>query len=497
MKNAIKIRIIHSMEYNAEAEYLMEFFRFIGCLVFDAVVYEQQYQAWDEHLCIMNQEYGVDIVLNYFGTDKWQYSCGLFGTERIYIYFNLEAQICEVTVDPLQEMSTQKYSSKRLARQKALSHLIEAIWYNDSDNKKEIERIRELYIPQNGENDIFYVLQAKHSFNALTMPDLVQKYKRDLQDRTGRKEIEVYNAISIPVLPYLQIMLSELFRIHDSLEGENPYIVFAKIKTVMHILTIGDCINDDWIRSSPQNRMVFSSISIFELLEQCHILIKNDTWFITIAELMAELYGRCNNYDKYCSCYEYMISRIEISSSYCDGIYYRLGVCSEYLGDETKAITFYQEALKCNPLNHKALFKLGFFKAREGHFNSAESLLHEIEVILDVNTGMLSLEKALDSYEAFMLLAKIAINSCKEYSAKGAIRNAMIVAEEFGNARTIERIADRSESAFQDFLIFHNEENWSTYYVFSLLEEWARNIVNEKYIVDIAKVRLSFFGDQN
>ena len=64
MKNITKMRIIHSVDSNAEKEYIKTFFNYVGLLVYDETIFKDDYREWSEHLKKVNDNDGVDVVLN-------------------------------------------------------------------------------------------------------------------------------------------------------------------------------------------------------------------------------------------------------------------------------------------------------------------------------------------------------------------------------------------------------------------------------------------------
>ena len=147
MKNINKMLIIHTEEYNAEAEYIKTFFEFIGILVYDEVIYSND--DIYTHLEKENDIEGVDIVLNHYANMN---SSNYYYHNRLYLYFDLNKHICYVDNEPLFYDIDSNNQSKRDNRINALNELINSIWKDDEESKQAILQIREQYVPQNEDN---------------------------------------------------------------------------------------------------------------------------------------------------------------------------------------------------------------------------------------------------------------------------------------------------------------------------------------------------------
>lgn len=89
------IHLIHPITSAAEEEYTKKFLRFIGNQVYGRPVNEQISQEWNRQLVSVNEEGGVDVIMNYYGEDMYFADSFRRGVRRIYFYFDLENRFCE------------------------------------------------------------------------------------------------------------------------------------------------------------------------------------------------------------------------------------------------------------------------------------------------------------------------------------------------------------------------------------------------------------------
>ena len=493
MKNALKLRIIHSISDNAEAEYLLEFFKFIGCLVHDEVVNDVEDDSiMKAHLKQINEYQGVDIVLNYYKDDPYKFEANLLHTERIYIYFSLDERICEVRENPETFKDGQKYSSKRYTRQTALRLLIDEIWKDDNTNREEIQRILECYIPTNGEGDLFYVLQELGCFRVLKIPDFVLAYRKEAEDKLESKTArhsfsqlkELYEqkyakTILQPVSSFTQTMFSKLIQIRELLTGTNPYIVFARINTTLLIKNLceyTDC------------KLNEVGISENGLLYDAQSLINRNPWFITGYSLMADIYAIGGDANGVVWCCRQIQSCITKFPPYYARSLVREGWVLEVLDRRKEAIDRYKMAVKCSSRSYSAIFKLGYYNAIDGCFREAEFLLKKIIYSLDRDI-IQPFSNTIYFYEVCLLLAKIYINENKEYSTKATVSKLFQAALAFEGAQIVSKIADSSEDEFRQFMTFH-QESMSMITLFKGVQTWSEGITCQTDITNYVKKRL-------
>lgn len=463
MKNALKLRIIHSIKDNAEAEYLIEFFRFIGCLVHDEVIAPTfrgtLLQEWLKHLETLNEPQGVDIVLNYYHDDPYERNVKNANTERIYMYFSLDDKRCIVSKKTLRSNDGDTSSSKKSARHLALRFLIDEIWKNDSINMESIQNIGAYYTCTNGIGDLFYVLQELKCFSILRATELVRVYY-DIEELKERERI-IYQ----PIHPYTEKMLSMLYENLSLLQGDNPYIFYARINTSLQILALSKLIKNY------DKRECVHRISIYKLLQDVETLIGNHEWFITAYELMADIYIYENSPVKSMMCHKMM------SSSYTSfPYYYTSSICKEgeilyVMGDKEEARKRYELAVKINPRGSiAARFKIAQILAAKGNFKGAEYFLEDTERDTECFGDFFS--NIIWGFRAQSLLAFMNLNSCREYSMKNNAYQMVHLVRDFQEARIVSKVADNSEADFAQFMEFH-KRSMSSNLLFKLLELWC------------------------
>lgn len=473
MKNALKLRIIHHIKDNAEAEYLIEFFRFIGCLVHDELIASTlQYSLlneWDKHLKTINEPQGVDIVLNYYHVDLYKFECNIRNTERIYIYFSLEDKICTVSEKTLLPDYVDTYSSKKTTRHLALRFLVDAIWKNDPININAIQLIRAYYTYTNGKGDLFYILQELKCFSILATPELVKLYydkeEGDKQEKWRNEELKARGIIQQPIHSYTEKMFSSLFEIQSLLQGENPYILYTRINTSLQILKLSQFVNAYDKRGNAYR------ISIDKLLQEATALISNNVWFVTANKLLADIYMRKQRVVAFINCHR------KIQSSYISFSYYYTssmleeGRLLQVKGNIEDALKIYKRAVKnTSRESGKAKLWIAQILASEGKFKEAESYIENIAWNFD--SFIDSFSSIILNYRVQLLMSKISIRSNREYSVKAYVRNMFQNVREYEKAKIVNKVADNSEAEFQQFMKFH-QKSMSMRVLLKVLEEWS------------------------
>lgn len=155
-----KIRIIYPTNYAAEKEYIKTFFEFIGIAVIEQRVLSNN--EWYEYLNKLNDEDGVDIILNYFPSEKEK------NDSRIFLYLDLNRASFRESAEPILRSesvciditdSNEFAIDKRKTRIAVLDFLIETIWKNDKKTILYLNTLRKQYVPDNEDKDFFYFLQ--------------------------------------------------------------------------------------------------------------------------------------------------------------------------------------------------------------------------------------------------------------------------------------------------------------------------------------------------
>lgn len=493
MRNKV-IRIIHPPECGAQVEYLKEFLRFIGCFLFDWTVDENADGNWNSRLKSFGEDGSVDILINYFGDDPYWQECSFRGIKRIYCYFSFDEMYGRVEERPLEtDLQIQgKISNKAVLRRNVLTDLIDAIWSEDPDTLKRVSNIAKLYT-ENSQGDLFYYLQMKRSLRFLSMSEVLN-------------EPNAYVA-QIALDPYIQNAQEGLWEIYTQLENStDPYSRFTQIKAASFMREIVQKMNEndcaDLGKITCQGK-AFQLLLPETLIDKLHDLIHDHPDFISAYLCMA---GLCRNYREWEhseeDCYLKLLQSITNNRREYAFVWYRIGYFFEKkYGNRTVALDYYQKAVKVDPSFYQALFKLGYYAALDGRFKEAESLLNRaISVIFHGtsqepdengmynNWELLSLKESQYVFKANMLLAKIAINSNREYSARAFVGKACIAATCFEEANLVSKASTQLE--MKRFWGYHGMSApvWA---MWQILKPWSDGIVQDPFVRNIVNDRLS------
>lgn len=456
MSSYTKMRIIHDVTSNAEKEYLKTFFNYIGIVVYDEAIYQPN--DWRHHLEKLNDSDGVDIVLNYYGVDYFK--CNY--RKRIYLYFDLDNNICEITELPLTNLidlseKENTSSTKKDLRIQALNLLINEIWKTDEKNRMAIQNIRNCYVPQNEDKDLFYILQAINSCMTILKSYTIEH---------GNQGDEVKHLpLVLNVDYYVNIMLNELCRMQYLLseDDSNPYISYVDLYN-MELLSRLYPFLSYYVQLSIYREKSF--IKNPTLLDDLFFDIKNKFPWFTKLRLRLINYVDFESGDFH-RAYKKLINDSENSEfpAYYSNLYVQIARTYLSYPDERyeqKLLKLLKKYLEIDPANYQLSYYLSYLYALKGKFEYAETILYERHNILAgfESTNCMefyyaSLNDIFNEFESQLLLAGIAIDSSKEYSLMGYVSGATVCALEFENARLIKKVADPTESSYQEFMQYH------------------------------------------
>lgn len=496
MKNKI-INIIRPASYSAEYAYLKEFFRFIGCFFTDSVI--SPYST-DDFLKPTGEEGSVDILLNFFGEDPYRKECTFQGIKRIYCYLCFDDMYAAVSKTPLQitpsiSSISSKRSTKPSIRKGILTDLINEIWNGNSQIQESIHYIASLYT-DNSYGDLFFYLQARRGLRVLSMGEVLKVTSITME--------------TISLSPYIFQTLESLWEIYVSLEDcMDVYSVYTQVRAMQYIRDIVSKIHETDYRELQKIEYNGRSLELAppeKLSEKLRSLIRTNPDFLSAYLSMASICRKSTRWDdEEENCYFKILQSVTADRKEYAFIWYRIGYYYEKKYHDTqKSLEYYQIAAKTNPEYYQALFKLGQYAAAEGQFHEAEAMLkrtilavfHGISPDADENGRydhweILSMKECQYVFKAYVLLAKIAINSNREYSAKAYMGKACIAATCFEEVAFISKIATPMEmSIFGDFHSY-SEPVWAMWQV---LKPWYDGIIQDDYVKNIVYQRLSHWN---
>lgn len=488
MKNKV-INIIRPRGNAAEKEYLKEFFRFIGCFLSDQAVDTGMMNAWGRSLRPKMEPGGVDIVMNYFGEDPYQVDCEIRGNTRIYCYFSFKDGYGYVTDTPLADadLILRVRETESTLRRWVMNELILRIWKYEPEAMECVQRIAGLYTSVQG--GLFYHIQTRRCLRFLGMDEVLQEPNAHVS--------------MIRYTPAVRRALTGLWRMWMFLTPYNDaYSRYTQIKAAKMVHDIAGMlpVPDLWKKQVP---------SMKELTDGAQKLVEENPEFLSAYLLLAGLCRYVDRmYDQGESCYMKVLQSVPKESRYYAFVWYRLGRFYEKTYHaQPIAKEFYQRAVAADSEYYQALFKLGHCAAVEARYDEAEHfLLRAIRAIFRSGAAQYAEDEAADDWDTlsqkevqylfktYILLAKIAIKTNREYSAKDFIGDACIAAMVFERATLINRVSDGRE--FISFWRSHrlSEPVWA---MWKILERWTEDIIFELYLRDIVREKLKKWSSED
>lgn len=498
MKNKT-INIIRSIDYGAEKEYLKEFFRFIGCFLSDTVLDPRRPGAWDQALRPCNEENGVDIVINYFGEDPYLPECRSRRIKRIYCYFSFQIyeRYAFVSDHPMliDGAVPKLIGTKAALRNAVLNSLISAVWSEDAETANNILNIAGIYTaPPNG--DMFFCIQARRSLRFLKMSEVL--------DVPHARVDKVSNA------PYLMQCLTKLWTIWVSLDNAtDPYSQYAQVKAGKMIRDIVLVLRDEERMATKAivgGGVAFQVPTMDRLAYKLQMLIKAEPRFLSAQIYLGGISRYIADGTQGFIWYDQVLNLVPQNMRHYAFIWYRKGYYYEKISRNIqKALQCYMKTVEIDPQYYQALFKLGYYAASTGKFREAEHWLNRmIQAVFHgrsteaeqngeyPNWLSLSLKESQYVFKAYMMLAKVAINSTREYSAKNFVGKATLAATRFGAATLVNQVADPAE--FTMFQGYHGTSEY-VWAIWRILEPWTEEIILDYYLRGIVREKLMNMPD--
>lgn len=502
MKLITKMRIIHTIENSPEAEYLKTFFEYIGIMVHDEIV--QNEEEIYNHLKLANDNNGVDIVLN-FSPEVLSEVRSI--PNRFFMYFSTEEKMCVVSVD------TKAYGkkielapaipSKKETRIRALEFLIDTIWEYDEKNRTQIQKIKDYYVSKDEDRDLFYVLQAKKQIdNLFWFTKWYTKYYKPIAQKSS-DSVQVGNLLqNIELYEYVERMFFELWRMCCLLKNnDNSYARYAKINTDLLLYTLDSSIYET--SKSELEKIEFNGLNLQILPHQSIIdslwdFVKNNLLFESAHVMLSKLAPDFRE-----STYRYLINKRKNSRfpAYYSSIYCDIGMLFSLREENEKAIPYFRESVKLNPLNIRALHFLAsllFFGEGQAVLPSryARLPLEMLGISEDwyqvANTPFPSsfqFELWIINYVAYL----IQLENDQEYSRRASVTVAYALAFNVDSANLIRVLTD-DDGAFAEF-IKYNENSEYCWTLYNLSKILAKS-VNDPFIKDLIAEKLSRWTDE-
>lgn len=344
IKNIIKIRIIYPFGDSIEADYLKEFFQFIGCAVrLDVVRPSESTYSWDKLLYSENQKDGIDIVLNY---KEKKIITGI--TERFYIDFSLSKDFYS--------FQNKKYQSAQETCHKSLEYLVDRIWCGDESNRQSIHMLRKLYT-EGAEEDLFYYFHLLNNHSP-----------RDTHNFNHHGSSYIPSWPCIHYTPYIEKIVKDFYLLNNQIKGNcNPYVQHAHLyfeQCFYFICSLVDLPN----RIKDVKIPICSSLP--KLIEKTNVSIgrypQYESFYIRLAEFFKFNNSRVQAFNCMNKLYE------DDKFPY---YYQNLGWAMYFIDfDENAHKKRYKEIIQRDPKMYRAKFDYAYCVAKERLYYEAESL---------------------------------------------------------------------------------------------------------------------------
>lgn len=503
MASVNTIRIIRFFEDAAEKEYIREFFRFVGCIVFDSLIDEWLDARWERNLRPDSEENGVEVVLNYYGEDPYQTECAQEGIRRVYLYFSLNDKIavCRKTTARTKAAILKQpgccFNSKYATRTNAVEQLIEVIWEENFEQQNALACVFSLYkniaLRKGFCTDLFYLLQAKRSLRVLNMGEVLQEPSAKVSH--------------IPLQEYIRRILLGLSWFYQNLDengNEDVYTTYAKVNAANMIREV-----ERLLFEGDKTKIQFYLATEDELIRELRPVQAKEPQFLSLYLLMANVYQlnwRQNPIQK--ELYAQVLHSLPGNSRRAGFVWYRLGLYYEKCNDLNRAMPCYQKSVQMDRMCYMAWYKLGYFAARENLYNEAEQYLTQmIKVIFHGrstspdedgeyrNWSHINLKELQYTYKSYISRAKIQIIKKGEFSTRALIGKACLDVSKYENPDMIFKIADEETEtsdwiAYQAYLKYH-KTSAPVWAMWQVLHPWSENIVRDSFVRYVVKNRLA------
>ena len=489
------IRVIRPVDNSAEKEYIKVFFRFIGCFLSDTPVETRVPNNWTAALMPEKEPGSIDIVLNYFGDDPYIAECRLMNIRRIYCYFDFAEDkkwgfVSDVPLVSDTDLTTGQ--DKSHIRTSVLMMLINGVWKDSPEECQSVRQIAKAYL-ENSQGDMFQLLQARSCLRVLTMGEV-------LKEPTAQVS-------KIQMDSYIKKILNGLWEMWVRLQNQyDPYSSYARVNAAIMLNdVVGRLYESDYGKLNTINygQQYFYRIEDGQLFRMLKQLVADDPKFMTAYLLLAcccKNLPATNKTEE--QCYLQILNSVPGNKKRYAFIWYRIGRFYEKkYRDLNRAIEYYRRAVQTDSRFYQAMFKLGYFAAAEGKFAEAEAWLNNtIKAIFCgrstepepdgtyKNWLALSLKDSQYAYKTYVLLAKISLNSTREYSARSFIGRASLAATKFEEATLVRHASDPKE-----LVPFERYHRLSTpvWAMWQVLKPWCEDIIRDYFIRDIVRERLS------
>ena len=516
------IQIVHPFECASEAEFLKEFLRFLGCLVYDRPLS----QVWNAESIPQSD---AIIFLNCPVEGQYDFSSRAI---CVHLCFKFSAQrqssYTWKTIEENKFVSKEAPSKAELESQ-VLEYLIRQIWKDSAQDAECIRKVRDLYLA----NNLYPLLQYKRAFRVLRMGEA----------------IDANIGISkITPKPVIVEMLQSFWRVYavlrnkqclfdqeplpqgDDEDGRSVYGIYACVnagrclRQVCFVLRYLPDVDSDWEAEkeglSPEEAR-FTICSAQTLVEQLKFLLAKDKSFLT-AYLLAASISKTSRDMEFAAreYYSYILAQTNPSDIYYAFIQYELGNYYEKIGGNiSAALQYFKQALAQDDNCYQAQYKVSCYDARAGRYKEAEIGFMRVTRILfcgrdsetPENWEQLSLKRTQYAFKSYIWLAKIAYNYyrstamvtewvSKAFQAAKMYQASWLLADFAGESGQEESSSQNPQNGtleddtekrakLQDY----HRHSEPMHVLWLVLDSWVDGVIQDNYLQTLVKNELKAF----
>lgn len=519
------IQIVHPFVSASEAEFLKEFFRFLGCLVYDRPLSQAQ------NVESISQSDAV-IFLNCPVESQYGFSSGSI---CVYLSFEFSAQDSDSYVWKTIEGNTlvsKEAHSKAALESQVLEHLISKIWKDFALDAKCIQKVRELYLA----NNLYPLLQYKRAFRVLRMGEAIDAnigISKIMPESVIVEMLRSFWCVYAVLRSKQHLSAQETLPEGNDEDGRSVYGIYACVNAgrclrqvclVLRYLPDDNLDCDGEKEGLSQEEARFTICDAQTLVEQLKFLLAKDKSFLT-AYLLAASISKTSRDLEFAAreYYSYILAQTHPSDIYYAFIQYELGNYHEKIGGNiSAAVQYFKQALAQDDNCFQAQYKVSCYDARAGRYQEAEiGFMRVIKILFcgrdsdtAANWEQLSLKRTQYAFKSYIWLAKIAYNyyrstamvtewiskafqAAKMYQASWLLRRSVDFAgepeqEESSAQKPLEATLKSGTMKWAILQGYHRHSE-PMHVLWLVLYSWVDGVIQDEYLQTLVKRELKAF----
>lgn len=519
------IQIVHPFESASEAEFLKEFFRFLGCLVYDRPLS----QTWNVESISQSD---VVIFLNYPVESRYSFSSGSI---CVYLRFGFSSQGSESYVWEMIEENMpapKEAHSKAELESQVLKHLISRIWKDSERDAECIQKVRELYLA----NNLYPLLQYKRAFRVLRMGEAIDAnigISKITPEPVIIEMLRSFWRVYAVLRSKQRLSVKETIPEGNVEDNRSVYGIYACVnagRCLRQVCLVLRYLPDDNLDCDAEKEELspeearFTICSAQTLVEQLKFLLAKDKSFLATYLLAASISKTSRDLEfaarEY---YSYILAQTHPNDIYYAFIQYELGNYYEKIGGNiSAAVQYFKQALAQDDKCYQAQYKVSCYDARAGRYQEAEIGFMRVTKILfcgrdsdtATNWQQLSLKRTQYAFKAYIWLAKIAYNyyrstamvaewvskafqAAKMYQASWLLRRSVDFAgepgqEESGAQKFQEMTPEQGTLQWAELQSYHQHSE-PMHVLWLVLYSWVDGVIQDEYLQTLVKRELKAF----